>query len=165
MSFLLNKFVNWDGEMELKFLVYAFFLLRMIMFSVMSTPVNGEKFSLAAISNLVQGIIKYYQVTLFSLQILKCCVFSLGFYLILVILMIGTCKISSAESYEYVFERAERDIVSKVASGLHQQDNYFNGNINKEGVQNSAHLCDLNSQNEVCYASWYIVIFTGGWPF
>ena len=36
-----------------------------------------------------------------------------------------------------------RDIVSKVASGLHQQDNYCNGNINKEGVQNSAHLCDL----------------------
>ena len=78
----------------------------MIMFSLMFIPVNGEKFSLAAISDLVQGIIKYYQVTLFSLQILKCCVFPLDYCLILVILLIGTCEISSAESYEYVFGRA-----------------------------------------------------------
>ena len=75
-------------------------------------------------------------------------------------LMIGTCEISSAESYEYVFGRAVQDIVSKVASGLHQQDNYCNGNINKEGMQNSAHSCDLNSQNEVCFASWYSVILS-----
>ena len=57
--------------------------------------------------------------------------------------MIGTCERSPAESYEYVFGRAVQDIVSKVASRLHQQDNYCNGNINKEGIQNSAHLCDL----------------------
>ena len=57
--------------------------------------------------------------------------------------MIGTCERSPAESYEYAFGRAVRDIISKVASGLHQQDNYCNRNINKEGIQNSAHLCDL----------------------
>ena len=75
-------------------------------------------------------------------------------------LMIGICEISSEKSYEYVFGRAVRDIVSKATSGLCQQDNYCNGNINKEGVQNSAHLCDLNSQNEVCFASWYSVILS-----
>ena len=53
-----------------------------------------------------------------------------------------------------------REIVSKGTSGLRQQDNYCNGNINKEGVQNSVHLCDLNSQNEVCFASWYSVILS-----
>ena len=57
--------------------------------------------------------------------------------------MIGTCERSPAESYEYVFRRTVQDIVSKVASGLRQQDNYCNGNINKEGIQNSVHLCDL----------------------
>ena len=57
--------------------------------------------------------------------------------------MIGTCERSPAESYEYVFRRTVRDIVSKFASRLHQQDNYCNRNINKEGQQNSAHLCDL----------------------
>ena len=54
--------------------------------------------------------------------------------------MIGTCERSPAESYEYVFRRTVWDIVSKVASGLRQQDNYCNRNINKEGVQNSVHL-------------------------
>ena len=63
-------------------------------------------------------------------------------------------------SYEYVFGRAVRNIISKATSGLRQQDNYCNGNINKEGVQNSAHLCDLNSQNEVCFDSWYSVILS-----
>ena len=53
--------------MELKFSVFASFSLCMIMFSVMFTPVNGKKFSLATISDLVQDIVKYYQVTLFSL--------------------------------------------------------------------------------------------------
>ena len=72
-------------------------------------------------------------------------------------LMIGICEISSEKSYEYVFGRAVRDIVSKATSGLRQQDNYCNGNINKEGVQNSAHSCDLNSRNEVCFVSWYSV--------
>ena len=57
--------------------------------------------------------------------------------------MIGTCERSPAESYEYVFQRTVWDIVSKVASRLCQQDNYCNGNINKEGVENSVHLCDL----------------------
>ena len=75
-------------------------------------------------------------------------------------LMIGTCEISSEKSYEYVFGRAVQDIVSKAASGLRQQDNYCNGNINKEGMQNSVHLCDFNSQNEVCFASWYSVILS-----
>ena len=78
----------------------------------------------------------------------------------LVSLMIGTCEISPAESYEYVFGRAVRDIVSKVASRLRQQDNYCNRNINKEGMQNNVHACDLNSQNEVCFASWYSVILS-----
>ena len=58
--------------MEPKFSVFASFFLCMIMFSVMFTPVNGEKFSLTAISDLVQDIIEFYQVTLFSLQILQC---------------------------------------------------------------------------------------------
>ena len=75
-------------------------------------------------------------------------------------LMIGTCEISPAESYEYVFERTVQDIVSKVASCLRQQDNYCNGNINKDGVQNSAHLCDLNLQDELCFASWYGIILS-----
>ena len=57
--------------------------------------------------------------------------------------MIGTCERSPAERYEYAFWRTVQDIISKVASGLHQQDNYCNGNMNKEGIQNSAHLCDL----------------------
>ena len=56
--------------MELKFLVFSSFLLCMIMFSVVFTPVNGETFSLTTISDLVPDIIKYYQVTLFSLQTL-----------------------------------------------------------------------------------------------
>ena len=60
-------------------------------------------------------------------------------------LMIGICEILSEKSYEYVFGRAVRDIISKATSRLRQQDNYCNRNINKEGVQNSAHLCDLNS--------------------
>ena len=60
-------------------------------------------------------------------------------------LMIGICEISSEKSYEYVFGRAVQDIVSKATSGLRQQDNYCNGNINKEGLQNSAHSRDLNS--------------------
>ena len=60
-------------------------------------------------------------------------------------LMIGICEISSEKSYEYVFGRAVRDTISKAISGLRQQDNYCNGNINKEGVQNSVHSCDLNS--------------------
>ena len=64
--------------MEPKFSVFASFFLCMIMFSVMFTPVNGVKikFSLAAISDFVRDTMKYYQVTLFSLQILlKCCNF------------------------------------------------------------------------------------------
>ena len=60
-------------------------------------------------------------------------------------LKIGICEISSEKSYEYVFGRAVRDIVSKATSRLRQQDNYCNGNINKEGMQNSVHSCDLNS--------------------
>ena len=54
-------------------------------------------------------------------------------------LMIGICEISSEKSYEYVFGKAVRDMISKATGGLHQQDNYCNRNINKEGVQNSAH--------------------------
>ena len=53
--------------MELKFSVFALFSLCMIMFSVMFTPVNRVKFSLGAISDVVQDIIKYYQVNLFFL--------------------------------------------------------------------------------------------------
>ena len=54
--------------MEPKFSVFASLFLCTIIFGVMFTPVNGEKFSLAAISDLVQKVIEFYQVTLFSLQ-------------------------------------------------------------------------------------------------
>ena len=54
--------------MEPKFSVSASFILCMIMFSVMFTPVNGLKIklSLDAISQFVRDTMKYYQVTLFS---------------------------------------------------------------------------------------------------
>ena len=54
--------------MELKFSVFASFFLCMIMFSVMFTPVNRVKSSLATISDFVRDTIKYYQVTLFLLE-------------------------------------------------------------------------------------------------
>ena len=97
MSFLLNKLVNYDGEMEPKFSVLASFFLCMIMFGVMFTPANGEKFSLSAISDLVQDVIEFYQVTLFSLQIFKCCLFSLCF-------LLDPC---------YLNDRHLRDIISR----------------------------------------------------
>ena len=63
--------------MEPKFSVFASFFLCMIMFRVMFTPLNGVKikFSLAIISDFVRDTMKYYQVTLFSLQILLKCNF------------------------------------------------------------------------------------------
>ena len=162
VSFLLNKLLNYDGEMEPKFSVLASFFLCMIMFGVMFTPANGEKFSLSAISDLVRDIIEFYQVTSFNYfhcRFLNVVFFPFGFCLIPVILMIGTCEISSAESYEYVFGRAVRDSVSKVASTLHQQHRQIL-NINK-GVHNSAHLCDLNLQNEVCFVLGRSAILSG----
>ena len=114
--------------MEQKFPVFASFSLCMIMFSLMFKPVNGEKFSLAAISDSVKDLMKFFQVI--SFFILK------QFYLIwwikkffltergiLVILMIGTCEIPPAESYEYVFGGVVRVIISKDASWLRQQNN------------------------------------------
>ena len=113
--------------MEQKFPVFASFSLCMIMFSLMFKLVNGEKFSLAAISDSVKDLMKFFQVI--SFYVLK------NFYLILwknffltergilVILMIGTCEIPPAESYEYVFGGVVRVIVSKAASWLRQQNN------------------------------------------
>ena len=51
--------------MEQKFLVFASFCLCMIMFSMMFKPVNGEKFSLAAISDSVKDLMKFFQVISF----------------------------------------------------------------------------------------------------
>ena len=65
-SFLLNKSVTSDGEMEQqKFSVFASFCLCIIMFSMMFKPANGEKFSLAAISDSIQDLVKFFQVILF----------------------------------------------------------------------------------------------------
>ena len=64
--FLPNKSVTSDGEMEQKFPVFASFCLCMIMFSLMFKPVNGEKFSLAAISDSVKDLMKFFQVISFS---------------------------------------------------------------------------------------------------
>ena len=73
--------------MEPKFSFFAIFYLCMIMFSLMFTPVNGEKFSLTAISDSVGDLIKNFHVILFFL----------------VISMTVTFEISPTESYEYVF--------------------------------------------------------------
>ena len=76
--------------------------------------------------------------------------------------MTGTCEISSAESYEYVFGTVVRSIVSKVASALCQPKYYFYRSINKHQLHYSAHFCDLNfTKNEVCFDSWYGVVFAG----
>ena len=44
-----------------KFPVFASFCLCMIMFSLMFKPVNGEKFSLAAISDSVKDLMKFFR--------------------------------------------------------------------------------------------------------
>ena len=127
-SFLLNKSVTSDGEMEQqKFSVFASFCLCIIMFSMMFKPANGEKFSLAAISDSIQDLVKFFQVILFFILKNIYLIFFGKLFLterrIFVILMIGTCEIPPAESYEYVFGGVVRVIVSKAASWLRQQNN------------------------------------------
>ena len=50
--------------MEQKFSVFASFCLCIIMFSMMFKPVNWEKFSLAAISDSIKDLVKFFQVIL-----------------------------------------------------------------------------------------------------
>ena len=56
--FVLINLPTTNGEMELKFSVFAsFFVLSLIL-----TLVNGDKFSLRPITDIVHKIVDYYQV-------------------------------------------------------------------------------------------------------
>ena len=62
--YLINlslRTVKWNRS----FRCLLLFALCMIMFSLMFKPVNGEKFSLAAISDSVKDLMKFFQVISF----------------------------------------------------------------------------------------------------
>ena len=56
--FCLINLPTTNGEMELKFSVFASFFMLSLIF----TLVNGDKFSVRPITDIVQKIVDYYQV-------------------------------------------------------------------------------------------------------